>query len=172
MKNIIISTVPRDNCLVEQAILDLSDAVSVSEIIHTENMNIHACIGCNDCWLKTPGICSIKDDYEQVFIKLLQADRVIFIADTKFGFVSYKMKNIFDRILPIATMHIKFVKGQMRHYNRYNKRVDMGLLYLGDGDAEFLREWMERVTLNFGSESLGVYEIAGRKELCDALNRD
>ena len=82
------------------------------------------------------------------------------------------MKNLLDRILPVATMHIKFVKGQMRHYNRYNKHTDMGLLCVGSGDAEYLRGWMERVALNLGSANLGAYEIADRKELCDALNRD
>ena len=31
-------------------------------------MNISHCVGCNCCWLKTPGICVIKVDYEQIFI--------------------------------------------------------------------------------------------------------
>ena len=172
MKYTIISTIPESNVKAQKAISDLSDTLAISEIIHAEDMNIHGCIGCNDCWLKTPGICSIKDDYEQIFIKLLQSDRVLFIAEIKLGFVSYKMKNLLDRILPIATMYIKFDKGQMRHYNRYKKRVDMALLFCGNGDQKYLSEWMERVTLNFGSKCLGVYDIDRRKEFCDALNRD
>ena len=34
------------------------------EIIDTSDMKIAHCMGCNQCWLKTPGICAIKDDYE------------------------------------------------------------------------------------------------------------
>ena len=172
MKYSIISTLSEENKEAQQAISDLSDIVPAAEIIYAEKLNIHGCIGCNDCWLKTPGVCSIKDDYEQVFIKLLQSDRVIFLAEAKMGFVSYKMKNLLDRILPIATMHLKFDQGQMRHYNRYKKYVDMGLLFCGDGDREYLSAWMERVTLNFGSKCLGVYEIKHRKELFDALSCD
>lgn len=172
MKYLVISTIPEDNAEAQDAISDLSAAVPVSEVIFTENMKIHGCIGCNDCWLKTPGICCIKDDYEQIFIKLLQTDRVIFITEAKLGFVSYKMKNLIDRILPIATMYIKFAGGQMRHYSRYKKQIDMGLLFIGDADPKYLNTWMERTALNFHSKSLGAYEMSNRKELCNALNHN
>lgn len=172
MKYIFISTIPEDNKEVQDVISSLSSAITVSEVIYTENMKILGCIGCNDCWLKTPGICSIKDDYEQIFIKLLQTDRVIFITEAKLGFVSYKMKNLIDRILPIATMYIKFKDRQMRHYSRYKKNIDMGLLFTGNGDLEYLNTWLERTTLNFHSKSLGAYEIKNRKELCNALSHN
>ena len=32
-----------------------------AQIIEAGDMKISHCIGCNYCWLKTPGICSIKD---------------------------------------------------------------------------------------------------------------
>ena len=34
------------------------------EVINTSGMKIAHCMGCNQCWLKTPGVCAIKDDYE------------------------------------------------------------------------------------------------------------
>ena len=34
------------------------------EIVNTAEMKIMHCVGCNMCWLKTPGVCAIKDDYE------------------------------------------------------------------------------------------------------------
>ena len=89
----------------------------------------------------------------------MKHDEIIFIADTKFGFVSYKMKNLLDRILPIATMYLQFVDGQMRHVPRYDVRPNMGLIYVGEGDREYLDRWMERVTVNFESTSLGVYPV-------------
>ncbi|MGN0352574.1 MAG: site-2 protease family protein [Roseburia sp.] len=60
------------------------------EIVHTTNMDINNCIGCNYCWLKTPGICTIKDDYEGILKKIIQADQVWIVADTHFEFISYK----------------------------------------------------------------------------------
>ena len=172
MKNIIVNTISQNNKQVQETIVELSATVTVSEVIHTEGMKIFGCIGCNDCWLKTPGICSVKDDYKQIFIKFLQTDRVIFITEAKRGFVSYKMKNMIDRLLPFLTMHMKFKDGQMRHYNRYKKHIDMALLFTGNGDLEYLNIWLERTVINFHSKSLGAHQINNRKELCNALSNN
>ena len=130
-----------------------------SEVIYTRDMKISHCIGCNYCWLKTPGICTIKDDYEVILKKILQHEKIIFITDTKFGFVSYQTKNLVDRILPIATMYLQFVDGQMRHVPRYNICPQMGIIYTGDAEHTYLERWIERTALNFESTSLGVYTL-------------
>ena len=172
LKYTIINTLQEVDREASDAISELSSFYATSEVVYTEKMNIHGCIGCNDCWLKTPGICSIKDDYEKIFIKLLRSDRVIFITETKLGFVSCKMKNILDRLLPMLTMYLTIKDGQMRHCSRYDVSVDMGLLFKGDGDAEYLSLWMERVTLNIHSKSFGAYVIGDRKELFHALGNN
>ena len=56
------------------------------------------------------------------------------------------MKNLLDRILPIATMYLQFVDGQMHHVPRYDIRPKMGVVYVGDANREYLERWMERVT--------------------------
>ena len=38
-------------------------------------MNIKGCIGCNNCWLVTPGVCTIKDAYEELLMKFLSKNR-------------------------------------------------------------------------------------------------
>ena len=130
-----------------------------SEVVCTKDMKISHCIGCNFCWLKTPGICTIKDDYEIILKKILKHEKIVFITDTKFGFVSYQTKNLLDRILPIATMYLQFVDGQMRHVPRYDIRPQMGIIYTGNAEHAYLEKWMERTTLNFESTSLGVYPL-------------
>jgi len=40
------------------------------ELIDTTGMNISHCVGCNCCWLKTPGVCAIQDDYEPILRKM------------------------------------------------------------------------------------------------------
>lgn len=170
MEYLIISTLPREEKLGKEIIKELKEQLKNPEIIYSEEYDIHACVGCNFCWLKTPGICSIKDDYEKILIKYLQVDRVIFLTEAKLGFVSYKMKNMLDRILPLVTMHLKFQNGQMRHYARYKKKTDMGVLYIGDADQVYLSRWMARAMSNFHATSLGAYPVEKRKELYHALN--
>ena len=144
------------------------DAVKADvEIIEASTLKISPCIGCNYCWLKTPGECAIKDDYEIILKKIIHADQLWVISDTALGFIDHKGKNIFDRILPIATMYLTFVGGQMRHVPRYEQKTDIGLICLGDADMDFLRRWNDRATLNLGSKSLGVY---GRGEIKEAVS--
>lgn len=134
------------------------------ELIDTTSMNISNCIGCNYCWLKTPGRCTINDDYEQILKKMINATQVWLISDTKFGFVSYQAKNIVDRVMPLVTMYLKFKDGQMRHVMRYDNPADFGVIYNGKADAAHLEHWCKRVAINFGSKSLGVYNQEELKE--------
>lgn len=144
-------------------VLGLQDQICArsegSEVVYIKEMKISHCIGCNHCWLKTPGICTIKDDYEIILKKILQHEKIVFITETKFGFVSYKTKNLVDRIMPIATMYLQFVNGQMRHVPRYDIRPQMGIIYTGNAEHAYLERWMERTTLNLESTSLGVFSL-------------
>lgn len=139
------------------------------ELIDTAGMNISHCIGCNYCWLKTPGICTIKDDYEPILKKMSKASQVWLISDTHFGFVSYQTKNIVDRVMPLVTMYLKIKDGQMRHVMRYNHQPDFGIIYTGDGDQAYLERWCGRTALNFGSRSLGVFSVEHRKEAVSCM---
>lgn len=139
------------------------------ELIDTTGMHISHCVGCNYCWLKTPGICALKDDYEPILKKMSNASQVWLISDTRFGFVSYQTKNIVDRVMPLATMYLKFKDGQMRHVMRYEHQPDFGIIYTGDGDQAYLERWCQRIALNFGSQSLGVFSIEQKKEAVSCM---
>lgn len=128
------------------------------EIIDAANMKIAHCMGCNQCWLKTPGVCAIKDDYETIVKKLVSADNVWLVSDTKFGFIDYRGKRILDRIMPMLNMYIVFRDGWMRHQLRYHS-LNVGVIYKGDGDQQMLEEWCNRTAANLGGRSLGVLAL-------------
>ena len=119
------------------------------EIVEAADMKISHCIGCNFCWLKTPGICSIKDDYEEILKKMIHADQIWVISGTALGFLDHKGKNIFDRIMPLVTMYLKFKGDQMRHVMRYKKNADvigacldrLGIYYTGGVNSPYI--WMK-----------------------------
>ena len=135
------------------------------DVVEAASLKISHCIGCNYCWLKTPGLCSVKDDYEEnILKKMLHADQMWVISNTALGFLDFRGKNIFDRMLPLATMNLKFEKKQMRHILRYKQRTDVGVIYIGEADRDYLERWNERAALNFGSKSLGVFPKEEMKE--------
>ncbi len=135
------------------------------KIINTSGMRISHCIGCNHCWLKTPGECSINDDYKQIIRQLVTAQNLWLVTDTKFGFLDYRGKRVMDRIMPMLNMYIEFRDGWMRHQLRYHK-LDIGVIYRGNGDQELLQEWSERCAMNLGGKSLGAISLdEARKEM-------
>lgn len=140
-----------------------------AEYYECSELKISHCIGCNHCWLKTPGECSIKDDYEKILKRMIKADQMWVISDTALGFIDHKGKNFFDRILPILQMYLYFVGDQMRHIPRYDKRTDIGLIVKGECDRKYLERWNGRTTLNIGSNSLGVYSTDELKEAVSCM---
>ena len=134
------------------------------KLIEAGDKKIGNCIGCNYCWLKTPGECAVKDDYEEILKEIIHAKELWVISDTALGFINHKGKNFFDRILPIATMYLKFKGEEMRHVARYKSTPDVGIIYSGEADKAYLNRWTERCAINFESKSLGAYSTENIKE--------
>ena len=155
---LIVSVLPEDDPTAQAAIQTLKNAAKI-QVIHAFEQSFRPCVGCNACWLVTPGVCAIKDGYTELLKAYLQSDAVLFLSDTALNFVDYRMKNLIDRLLPLVTMYIRIADGQCRHVPRYDKKVRFGLLYKGAADHDYLNRWMGRVMLNFDGESLGAYPI-------------
>lgn len=165
MSLLIINTLEENDPITQETINRLIKNTSIYKIFHTEKMKIFPCIGCNACWLKTPGMCLLKDDYEQILKAYLQYDITLFICGTSLGFISYKAKNIVDRMLPLATMYTHIVNGQMRHIPRYEKQYRFGLVYYGIADTMYMEQWLERFALNFNGISIGAFPIEKCEEI-------
>ena len=131
---------------------------SQTEVINTSGMKISHCMGCNHCWLKTPGICAIKDDYEGIIKKLVGADNLWLVSDTRFGFIDWRGKRVIDRLMPMLNMYVEFRDGWERHQVRYHA-LNVGLLYKGNGDQLLLEEWCERTAVNLAGHSLGAIQL-------------
>lgn len=155
--------------LEKPGIEDLHQLFPDAEIIGTRAYQIHACVGCNSCWIKTPGKCAIRDDYEMIFQKILLADRVVFVAEEKLGMVTYRLKNIIDRMIAIDVPFTCICDGQARHAPRYDKRWKLMLLVPESERMEYLGKWMQRVAINFHSDSLGAYKISDKEGIEHAL---
>ena len=166
---LIVNTLPENDPAVSSTLEVLGRGAEDVRVIHTYEKNLRPCIGCNACWLVTPGICSIRDGYEELLKAYLDYDATVFLSGTALNFVDHRMKNVIDRILPLATMYIHIVDGQCRHVPRYDKDLRFGLLYSGSADKAYLNYWMERVMLNLGGESLGAYSISDAREVLSCI---
>ncbi len=123
------------------------------------NMNINYCIGCWDCWVKTPGICKIKDDMSQILKAVINSDLVIFLSPLNMGFISSEMKKIQERIIPLVLPNIDIVEDEFHHKKRYDKYPKLGLIMLRemdttDEDIQINTDIFNRFALNFRTDVL------------------
>ena len=162
---LVVNVLPENDPTAQAAIQTLKRSAANVQVIHAYEKNFRPCVGCNACWLVTPGVCAIKDSYEELLKAYLRYDAVLFLSGTVLSFVDYRMKHLIDRLLPLVTMYIRIVDGQCRHVPRYDKKFRFGLLYKSAADRAYLNRWMERVMLNFDGESLGAYPIENAEEV-------
>lgn len=72
------------------------------EEIQVNQQDIRPCLGCFSCWSKTPGVCCIQDDMQDVLQKLLWADITIWSFPLYYFTVPGGLKNLIDRQLPMV----------------------------------------------------------------------
>jgi multimeric flavodoxin WrbA len=99
---------PRDNEtskteLVLQKFLEgARRAGAVTETLYLKNYTIKHCLGCFECWVKTPGRCVQKDDMAEIlFDRYLQSDLVVLATPIYHGTMNARMKLFVERCLPM-----------------------------------------------------------------------
>lgn len=94
-----ISTSPRlggnSDLLLREALAGAESAGVEVEYLRLCDLEIAPCVECNACY-KT-GRCRVEDDYQIVFQKLLEADRLIFATPIFFMAVCAQAKTLIDR---------------------------------------------------------------------------
>lgn len=94
--------------------------------------NIHQCLGCFGCWLKTPGKCVIKDGFEDMGSLWSRCNEVIFVCRCVYGGLSPFVKNVLDRSLAYVQPDFLIRGGEMHHKRRYLNRVKCSAVFYGD----------------------------------------
>ena len=97
----------------------------------SNNKKIKSCMGCFECWIKTPGKCKIRDGYENLSKLYLKAEKVIIISQCFYGSYSPFVKNILDRTIPYLLPFFKFKNKEMHHITRSKTKFDLNVYFYG-----------------------------------------
>ena len=92
------------------------------ELLYTKKLKINPCQGEFNCWLRTPGECFQKDDMQKVLPKLCKADVWVFATPVYVDGITGPMKNLLDRIIPMAQPFFELREGHCRHPGREGTR--------------------------------------------------
>ena len=167
MKIMIIDGIPTDHPYTPYSdkIIEtiLSNTKHLIDYFRLRDMVIHPCTGCWSCWYKTPGLCAIKDDHEQILSRIPHVDMILYITPVIVGYESSLIKICKDRSIPTAHPYITLHSGEQHHYERYEHSPDISVLALTDDvtikeDIDLIRETYERVALNFNNDTIKIYE--------------
>ncbi|NFP92136.1 NAD(P)H-dependent oxidoreductase [Clostridium sporogenes] len=127
------------------------------KIVRLDAKSITACIGCWNCWLKTPGRCVMKDQMVESYPDYVNSDVVILLIDTAQGFISHKAKAFLDRTIPHYHPYIKIVDGECHHVTRYKSYPDMVFYYDTQGittqEEQVIEDYLYRTAYHFQSKA-------------------
>ena len=88
------------------------------DLFYTQKLKIAPCRGggsCMDCWFKHPGVCRQKDDMNQLYPILREADVWVFATPVFVDGMSGQLKNFFDRIVPVVEPFFEVRDNHFRH---------------------------------------------------------
>ena len=96
----------------------MKEAGAEVELLYTKKLKVNPCQGCFNCWLQTPGKCFQKDDMQMLLPKIREADLLVLATPLYVDGVSAPMKNLLDRMIPLAQPFIELRDGHYRHVVR------------------------------------------------------
>ena len=95
-----------------------------TETVFLASKNINHCMGCFNCWTKTPGKCIQRDDMDILLEKFIQSDIVVLATPLYTDSVSSILKKFLERLLPLVKPHFERVNGETKHIARFEKYPD------------------------------------------------
>jgi len=134
------------------------------------------CTGCFNCWLKTPGICTIQDDAIDITRQYIASDHVILASPLIMGFASSLLKSAMDRNICLVHPHLEDVDGEVHHKKRYDKYPRISYLLekeaaTDDEDIAIATEIFRRQAVNvWTSLSFVHFTETPMEEILHAIN--
>lgn len=146
MKIIGISSSPRGKNsstlkLLDAALAGAEEAGAEVETIDVAKLKIKYCTACNSC--HETGVCAIKDDYQMVIEKLLDADGIILSSPNYITNVTAQLKTLFDRC-PLVI-----------HEQLFEGKYGFSLTTAGSGEIDFVLDIMNNYMAHCGGYTTG-----------------
>lgn len=95
------------------------------------DQKIAYCLGCFECWTKTPGLCRIDDAGREVAASIIAGELTIYLTSITFGGYSSELKKALDRSICLISPFFTRIDGEVHHqarYDRYPSLLGIGVL--------------------------------------------
>lgn len=124
--------------------------------IDAKSIHGAGCKGCFGCWLKTPGVCVIKDSLQHIGGLLGACSEVVIVSECLYGGFSVAVKRVLDRSIPANLPFFTYREGRIHHPLRYKNRPSVKVIMYGDitdCEKETAKMIIEANRVNMGWEN-------------------
>ena len=129
------------------------------------------CRGCFECWVKTPGECSIRDGIAEINRASMNSDVVIYLCPVVFGQFSANMKYAIDRWLPnMLPFFMTRKDGSTMHPPRYDDYAAQIFLGYGENLSEEEMQLFIDINKKHRSSVTAIIDRGDDTELCACLS--
>lgn len=118
--------------LSQQDFTKLDWGTETDSIIISDNGSIHNCIGCFKCWTKTPGVCVLKDGYNNMGELLSKCNELVIISECVYGSYSPFVRNVLDRCLSYMLPYFETRNKETHHKMRYANKIALSVHFYGE----------------------------------------
>jgi multimeric flavodoxin WrbA len=129
MKATILSGALPGDSFVDAAGIALQDALEAEGWTVTpwtlRDERIAYCLGCFECWTKTPGLCRIDDAGRDVAANVIGSDLTIYLTPITFGGYASELKKAVDRTICLISPFFTRIDGEVHHRARYAGYPDL-----------------------------------------------
>jgi multimeric flavodoxin WrbA len=94
-------------------------------LVLSKEKSITHCIGCFGCWIKTPGTCVLKDDFQNQGKNVSHAEELIVISKCTYGGFSPFVKNVVDRSIPSLLPFFSVRNKELHHTARAKHQLQL-----------------------------------------------
>jgi multimeric flavodoxin WrbA len=118
---------------------DFKTIVSLTDgdtTIISDDGNIHSCIGCYSCWIKTPGICIFKDAYRNLGQLFSKCSKIMVISKCEYGGYSPFVKNVWDRSISYLLPYFTKKNNETHHKMRYDNEFKLIVHFYGNNISQ------------------------------------
>jgi multimeric flavodoxin WrbA len=93
------------------------------QVFPLREMKLAHCLGCFNCWIKTPGMCVEADAGREIAKAVIQSDVAVLFTPVTFGGYSPELKKMVDHFVQLISPFFAMDHGEVHHPPRYTHRA-------------------------------------------------
>lgn len=119
-----------------------------------------SCMACFSCWIKTPNVCIINDNFDNLSSCLIKTDELIIISKMRYGCYSASVKKLLERCIGYVNPLFEMRDKMMHHKMRCNNNLKLSVYFYGSKitkeDKMYAEELVKKNAINLNAKS---YEV-------------